>query len=37
MTAARNRIGWLLFGMGRMSESLEQYEAARAIFQKLME
>jgi tetratricopeptide (TPR) repeat protein len=32
-----NRIGWLYFGMRRIPEALEQYEAARAVFQKLMD
>jgi tetratricopeptide (TPR) repeat protein len=32
-----NRIGWLFFGRGRITEALEQYEAARAVFQKLMD
>jgi tetratricopeptide (TPR) repeat protein len=29
---AHNRIGWLYFGLGRMTEALEQYQAARGIF-----
>ena len=32
-----NRIGWLLFARGRMTEALEQYEAARGVFQKLID
>ena len=32
-----NRIGWLLFALGRMTEALEQYEAARAVLQKLID
>jgi tetratricopeptide (TPR) repeat protein len=31
-----NRIGWLLFGMGRLGGALEQYEAARSVFQTLL-
>ena len=32
-----NRIGWLLFGMGHMDEALEEFEAARMVFQKLID
>src|SRR5262249_34230606 len=32
-----NRIGWLFFVRGQMTEALEQYEAARAVFQNLMD
>jgi serine/threonine protein kinase/tetratricopeptide (TPR) repeat protein len=34
---AYNRFGWLLFGLGRLDDALEQYEAARATFQKLID
>jgi tetratricopeptide (TPR) repeat protein len=32
-----NRLGWLFFSLGRLDEALEQYEAARAVFQKLID
>ena len=31
VAATHTRIGWLLFGIGRMTEALEQYHAARAV------
>jgi serine/threonine-protein kinase len=32
-----NRIGWLLFGMDRLDEAMEQYETARLVFQTLLD
>ena len=37
LASTHNRIGWLFFGMSRMTEALEQYDEAKAIFRKLID
>jgi tetratricopeptide (TPR) repeat protein len=37
LACTHNRIGWLHFGRGRISDALNQYEAARSIFQDLID
>ncbi len=34
---SRNRIGWLLFGTGQAEEAIKEYEAAQAVYQKLVD
>ena len=34
---SHSRIGWLLFGTGQTEESIKEFEAARAVYQKLVD
>ena len=34
---SHHRIGWLLFGTGRNEEAIKEYEAAQAVYQKLVD
>ena len=34
---SRSRIGWLLFGTGQTEEAIKEFEAARAVYQKLVD
>ena len=34
---SHNRIGWLLFGTGQAEQAIKEYEAARAVYQKLVD
>ena len=34
---SHNRIGWLLFGTGQAEDAIKEYEAARAVYQRLVD
>ena len=37
LASCHDRLGWILFGSGRAEQALEQFEAARAILQGLLD
>ena len=37
LASCHDRLGWTLFGSGRVDQALEQFEAARAILQRLLD
>ena len=37
LASCHDRLGWTLFGSGRKEQALEQFEAARAILQRLLD
>ena len=37
LASCHDRLGWTLFGLGRKEQALEEFEAARAILQRLLD